>query len=171
MINKRGDLPSIMFTIVVIAVIGIMLLLFNTVFSQVYAGFDNYFNESEEYNQSQAHTSLQEIIVFENTIWDYVFLGITFAYVLSLFLLSYSVRISPAFYFIYGVMILFGLVLGVMFSNLWQEMVTNPQLADVVVRFPITDAILGGFYPLFVAVVAITSMVLLFGKRNTGGEL
>ena len=74
------------------------------------------------------------------------------------------------FYFIYGIVVLIGLFVGVALSNAWEVMVETPALAGTVARFPITDAILNNFYPIFITVVIIITMIMLFGKAFLPGQ-
>jgi len=100
----------------------------------------------------------------DQEVWDYAFLGIFFGVLIALGLTAYAIRISPIFYWIYGLMSLFVLVTGVIVSNVWQEAVANPEFVTTLARFPITNAILGSYYPLVVVAIIMIAMIVIFGK-------
>jgi len=168
--KKKGDIPSILFAIIIIFVAGVILLVMSNLTSQIYQGFDDYFDNSK-YNGTEAHQALNTVQEYEESMWDYVFLAIVIGYVLMLIILGFSTQISAVFYFIYGIVAMIGLFVGVALSNTWEKMVETDALSGTVARFPITDAILNNFYPLFITVVIVITMIMLFGKSFLpGGE-
>jgi len=168
--NKKGDIPSILYAIVAIAVVGIIILFASHMNNAVYTAFGDYFEDSPKYNNSIAHDTVVEINTKENALWDYVFLGIAMGYLLITALSAYSTRISPIFYWIYGILTMVGIALSVMLSNAWQEMANEPVFADTIARLPITNLFLGNYYPTVATALIVLSMILLFGKNpNEGG--
>ncbi|HUU86888.1 MAG TPA: hypothetical protein VMX17_03955 [Candidatus Glassbacteria bacterium] len=167
--NKKGDIPSIIYFIVIIFAIGMVLFVFSHLFSSVYDGLDQYFDDSK-YNDTTAHQTLNQIQTYEQSMWDYVFLAIAIGYVIMLIILGFSTQINAVFYFIYGIVAMVGLFVGVALSNAWEAMVETPALAATALRFPITDALLNNFYPIFITVVIVITMIMLFGKAFLPGE-
>jgi len=168
--NKKGDIPSIIYFIAIIFAIGVVLLVFSNLFSAIYGSLDTYF-ENSKYNDTTAHQTLEQVQGYENSsMWDYVFLAIIVAYFLMLIILGYSTQINAVFYIIYGIVAMVGLFVGVALSNAWEKIVETDALSGTVARFPITDAILNNFFPLFITVVIITTMIMLFGKYYLGSE-
>jgi len=168
--NKRGDIPSMIYFIVTIFAAGVILLVFSLLFSNIYGGLDDYF-ENSKYNDTTAHQTLEQVQGYENSsMWDYVFLAITIGYVIMLIILGFSTQINAVFYFIYGIVAMVGLFIGVALSNAWEAIAETDALSATILRFPITDAILNNFFPLFITVVIITTMILLFGKHYSGNE-
>lgn len=99
---------------------------------------------------------------------DYVFLAVVFGVMLSLFITAYATRISLVFFWVYGILSVITMVVAVIVSNIWQEMVAQPQFVETLAAFPITNAILGTNYPLFIFGVLLIGMILLFGKSPEG---
>ena len=60
--NIRGDIPSLMYVIVAIAITGILIFLMSHLTVKIYDGFNNYFDKSEKYNNTVGHQTLQEIL-------------------------------------------------------------------------------------------------------------
>ena len=167
--NTKGDIPSIIYFIVIIFAIGMMLFVFSHLFSNVYDGLDQYFDDSE-YNDTTAHQTLNQIQTYEESMWDYVFLAIVIGYVFSLIILGFSTQVNAVFYFIYGIVALIGLFVGVALSNAWEAMAEVPTMTSTIARFPITDALLNNFYPIFITVVIVITMIMLFGKAFLPGS-
>jgi RsiW-degrading membrane proteinase PrsW (M82 family) len=116
----------------------------------------------------EAAETLGDIQRFEQSGWDYAFLGIFIGYVLAIFVLSYSTPVNPIFFWIAILMCLFGLFIGVMLSNTWMQMTEQPEFVDTYARFPITTLILGSYYPTVITFISIMGLVLLFSKPGGG---
>lgn len=168
--NRKGDIPTILYVTVAIFIIGIILFFGSHLNNQLYNSLDNYFGNSATYNDSEARDALQSIQTKENNLYDYVFLIVViFGYVPATALSAYATRISPLFFWIYGVLSLVGLATGVMLSNAWQTAVANPEFATTLTRFPITNLLLGSYYPTFVTGLIVLTMIFLFGKNPNEG--
>jgi hypothetical protein len=169
--NRKGDLPSIMFTIVSLFVVGFLIFIITHVSLQFYGGFSDYFESDNNLNNSEAHLAIEKISAAQESIWDWVFLAIVVGYVSSLAVLSFLTRINIIFLPFYIIGSLFGLFMGVALSNTWAEMASSSEFVVTLTYFPITNFILGNFFPIFITVIMILSMVLLFGKViSSGGE-
>lgn len=166
--NKRGQIETFIFVIAALFVAAIILFFFNHLFDSIYTEFDDALGNSK-YNGTEAHVELQEYQAATNSIWDFAFLGIAIGYVLLLVLTAYSTNISAAFYWIYIILSLVGLMIGVMLSNIWEQLATNPEFATTITRFPITNTLLGSLYPTFITFILAIFVILLFGKRGGGG--
>lgn len=164
--NKKGDFTSTIYAIIILVVVGILLLFMNRLNNGLYSSLDEYFNESSDYNNSLAHTSILDIQDVENSAWDYAFFAILAGFMLSLVLTAYASRFSAAFFWIYIVLSLFGLILSVGMSNMWQQLAQNPEMTESIARFPIMNAILGSYYPTVILAISMFVVIVLFGKRQ-----
>ena len=167
--DKRGDLPSLFFAIVSVFIAGIVLFVLSHLFFNVYGEIGNILENTGDgrYNDSQAHQFIETAQNIERSIWDYVFLAIAIGYVMMLGVLAFSTRISPIFYWIYALASLFGLAMGVIFANFWDLLSQRADMADTIARFPITDAIMGTFFPIYISVIIVLTIILLFGKASS----
>lgn len=165
MINKKAQFESKLLAIIMIFVIAVILIFFNRVNTQLYESFDNYFNKSDTYNNSLAQEANREILNVEYNIWDYVFLAIFIGIIIQIVLFSFATRISVAFFWLMVIVDLPLLMVGVMLSNIWQELASNPEFVSTIARFPITNTILGTYYPIGVAFFIFFISIILFGKR------
>ena len=150
---------------VTIFIIGLILFFLSHLNKDIYDGFDKYLNNSE-YNDTEAHDALQKLQTIEGTnIWDYAFLAIFIGLIIQMLLFSFATRINIAFYWIFALVGIIILIVGVIVSNIWQETVASPTFADTITRFPITNMLLGTYYPIAVLGILFLGMIILFGKQ------
>lgn len=170
-LNKRGQFQDVLYIIVTIFVIGIIFFFFNHISNDLYSGFDAYFGNTTDYVDSPARTAVQDIQEVENTIWDWAFLAIFIGFLLQMIILAYSTRISIIFYWLFALIGLIGLGLGVILSNIWQKMVEQEVVSGTLTRFTITNMLLGTYYPIVVTGLILIIILVIFGKPSGGGEI
>ena len=161
--NKKGDIASILFVVIILATIGILFFILNHINDSIFTKINTVIGDSD-WNETQADIALDNIHDTDNVIWDYAFLGIFLGILIALGLTAYAIRISPVFYWIYGLISLTALATGVLLSNTWQDLSTSPEFATTITRFPITNMLLGSYFPIVVLAIIIITMVILFGK-------
>lgn len=162
--NKKGQVVSMILAVITIFIIGIILLFMNRLNSEVYGSLDSYLEDSD-YNNTEAHQTLQDIEGVENSnIWDYAFLAIFFGVMIQMLLFSFASRQNVAFFWVFVILAIVVLIIGVALSNIWQEIAANPEFATTIARFPITNNILGTYYPTIVTAITFLGMIILFGK-------
>ena len=166
--NKKAQFEDKLLAVVIIFVIGVILVFMNVLNDKLYTSLDVYLNDSADYNNSEARDALTKIHDVENSIWDYVFLAIFAALIIQIILFSFATRIELAFYWVLLLLDIPILILGVILSNVWQEIAMNPTLAETIARFPITNMILGTYYPMVVVIIIFLGSIILFGKRPGG---
>lgn len=166
--NKKGDIPSILYSVAIIFAIGIMLVVVSYLALEIYSSLSDTLNENPDIASSYANETLTTIQAFEQSMWDYFFLAIVLAYVISMFVLAFTTPSNPWLFAIFVVFSSIGLFVGVALSNAWEQFADADILESTIDRFPITDLILNNFYPLFVTLIVVGVMIMLFGKRFLG---
>lgn len=161
--NKKGQFETKLLAIISIVIVGVLIFFVSHMNNALFTQMDEYFNDSD-YNGSLAQTKLQRIQTVDRSVWDYAFLAIFAGFVLQIILFSFATRISPAFFWIDMIINIPLLIIGVVTSNIWQELAASPSFAETIARFPITDAILGSYYPIAVIIIIFISSIALFGK-------
>lgn len=161
--NRRGDVASIIYVVIFLFAIGIILLLVSYINNEIYFELSENLNDTQ-LNTTQTDKVLSKVIHNNAVIWDYAFLGLFIGSLIAIGLSAYAIRISPVFYWVYGLLALVVLATGVMLSNIWQEMSVDPAFSTVIGNFPITDLILGTYFPMVVTAIVVFSMVIIFGK-------
>lgn len=162
--NKKGQFESALLAIITLFVVGIILFFLNHVNNELYTQFDEYFNSSEDYNGSLAHTSVQDIQEVDNAVWDWAFLAIFIGLMLNMLFFAFATRINVAFYWIFTLLGIVILIVGVVLSNIWQETVANPEFATTITRFPVMNLLLGSYFPTVIVALTLIMMIVLFGK-------
>lgn len=169
--NKKGQFASYILVVVIIFIFAIVIFFANHLNNQIYTALGDRLNENSSINSTGASDAIGKIQTVDNSVWDLAFMGLLIGIVIQLVILSYSTRISAVFYFLYAIVSMITLILGVIVSNIWQELASNPEFATTITRFPITDAVLGSNFPLIVAAFIMLGIILLFGKRPGGNNL
>jgi hypothetical protein len=164
--NKKGDLPSLYYAIVFLGATAIMFVMVIFLANSIYQTFDDIFTANNRFNDTEAHHFVNQVNeTGQQSDWDYAFLFLIVGYLIVLALISFSTFVSPVFYWIYGFLSIFGLLLAVLFSNIWEKMALDPTLSPTITQsFPITNTIMGVLFPTYVTVMIVTVLVMLFGK-------
>ncbi len=167
--NKKGsDIPSILFAIAMIFAIGIMLVTMSFLALTIYERLNDTLNTNPNIASSSSNETLTKMIRFEQNMWDYFFLAIVIGYLISMVVLAFTTPTNPWLFAVFVVFSSIGLFVGVALSNAWQKFAEADALSATIDRFPITNLLLGNFYPLFVTMIIVLVMIMLFGKRFIG---
>jgi len=162
--NRRGQFVSILLMIITVFIIGLLFFFANHVNKKLYDSFDEYFEGSDE-NNTEAHQAVQDFQDIEGSqIWDFAFLAIFMGFILQMVIFSFATRISIVFYWIFAIIGIIGLVLATIVANMWQEVAANPEFATTITRFPITNALLGTYFPIVITGVLLIVIIVIFGK-------
>jgi len=163
--NKKGQVVSIILFVITVFIIGIVLFFGNHLYKNVYNSLEENFADNSDLNNTEAHQAVQKLNDIEgSSIWDYAFLAIFFGLVIQMLLFSFASRNNVAFFWVFVIMGIIILIIGVALSNIWQEMAGNSEFAESIARFPITNAILGTYYPTIITAIMFLGMIILFGK-------
>lgn len=161
--NKQGDIESIIYIVIFLFVLGIVLFFVSHINNELYSELNSSLHDSDR-NTTQTEEVIKQVNTSNSIVWDYAFLGLFIGSLIAIGLSAYAVRISPVFYWVYGIMSLIVLGVGTILSNIWQDTVADPEFTTTLLRFPITNSLLGTYYPVIVTGIIIFSMLLIFGK-------
>jgi len=116
-------------------------------------------------NQSEAHVAVGELLeIEESNIWDWVFLAVFVGLMIQMLVFSFASKINIAFFWIFIILGIIILIVGVVLSNVWQEVADEPAFVDTITKFPITNALLGTYYPIAIVSILFLGMIIMFGK-------
>jgi len=166
--GKRGQFESALLAVVTIFIIGIILLFMNHLNDKIFGSFDDWLDESEDLKGSYAQNVTQDIQDVDNAAWDWGFFAIFIGLILNMVFFAFATRINIAFYWIFSILGIVILIVGTILSNIWQEIASNPEFAETILRFPITNMLLGSYFPTVVVALMFIMMIYLFGKPPTG---
>lgn len=165
-LNKRGDIESLFFVVIFLVIVGVLIFLFSHLNSEMFTEIESQINTTHPGTEAQIQAT-----EFKNTnqsnVWDYAFLGIFMGGLIAIGLSAYAVRVSPAFFWIYVILGMFVLVAGVMLSNFWQGLAGDSTFSTTLTYFPITNTLLGSYFPLVVTAIIIVMMGILFAKPRS----
>ena len=165
MMHKKGQIAGVILAVVTIFVIAIILLFMNHLNKTVYDKFDEYMEDDASLNNTEAHIVVEKLQDVEGGhIWDYAFLAIFIGMLIQMIVLAFASRTNVLFFWIYVLLGIIILIVGTVLSNIWQEVASNPVFAESILRFPITNTILGSYYPTFITGFLFFGMIFIFGK-------
>jgi len=163
--NKKGQVESIILVIVTIFIIGIILFFSNTVNEKIYTSLADNFEANPDLNDTEAHQAIQDIRDVErSSIWDFAFLAIFIGLMIQMLIFSFASKSNIAFFWIFIIIGVIALILGVVLSNIWQNVAENAEFVETIARFPITNSLLGTYFPMVVTGFIFLLMIVLFGK-------
>lgn len=164
--NKRGQFESVLIVVISMFIIGMVLFFMNHFDKQIYDKYDEYLGNNTDLSGTEAHVAIRDIRDLEETnIWDYAFLAIFVGLMIQLLLFSFATRINIAFYWLFAILGIIILIVGVMLTATWQELSINPEFGTTLARFPITNTLLGTYFTWVISFIVMISMIILFGKR------
>lgn len=163
--NKKAQIAGVILAIVTLFIVAIILIFTNTLDKQIYDKFDKYMNESTSYNNTEAHQVVRDLQKVEGSkIWDWVFLAVFIGMFIQMIVLAFASRTNVLFFWIYVILAMIILIVGTILSNIWQEVAVQPAFAESILRFPITNTILGSYYPTIITGFIFLGMIFIFGK-------
>jgi hypothetical protein len=163
--NKQGQFLSVLILVITLFVVGITLFFLNHVNKQIYDKFDETFKAEPTLNNTEAHLAVQKFQGVEGSkIWDYAFLAIFIGMFIQMLMFSFASRTNIAFFWVFTLLGVVVLVVGTILSNIWQTMASNTEFVVTLARFPITNMILGSYYPTIISGIIFLGMIILFGK-------
>lgn len=167
--NKRGDIGSLIITLIVIVfAVGVITMMFSKFFLELT-------DVIKDDPTLGANNNTQETIeVLEtNTIpWlDYFFLFSFIATIIGLIISSIYIDVHPALMVIFIVMLFTVIVFAGIFANVFVEVGETSEMLDTYNQFTMTKAIMNHL-PLICFIVGLIVIFILYGKsRNTVGAM
>jgi len=171
--NKKAQIQGVILAVITLLIVGIILVFMNHMDKAIYQSLDDNFAENPELNNTEAHEVVQKLNKVEGTrIWDYVFLAVFIGMFIQMIILAFASKTNVLFFWIYTLLGLIVLVVGTALSNMWQQVASDSTLVTTITRFPITNTILGSYYPTIITGFIFLGMIFIFGKfpGETGGK-
>ena len=94
---------------------------------------------------------------------DYIVLGVMIGSIIALIITSWFIAGNPMFVFIYLIVIVIGVIMGAVLSNVWEAFTMSGQFGTTITSFPISNHVIG-FLPYYVAVMGVIGLVVMFAK-------
>ena len=93
-----------------------------------------------------------------------VILVIFIGMIIQMIVLAFASRTNVLFFWIYVLLGIVILIISVVVSNVWQEIAQQSEFATTILRFPITNTILGTYYQTFITGFLFLGLIFIFGK-------
>lgn len=159
--NKKGDLPSILISLIVILfVIGFI----SIVFSKIFLDALGELKEQPEFSNNTIDTITS---VEEKTIpfLDYLFFFSFIAISIGLIISSVYIDTHPAIAIIFIISLIIAVVIGGIFANAFVEIGEQSELATTYNSFTLTKVLINHF-PLLIFIIGLIVTIILFSKRG-----
>ena len=131
---------------------------------------NNFFTILE--NQSHGGLNSTRLQANADTAYDlldfmvmFVFIGTTISALVGAIL----IRSHPAFFFISIIVMMISVFVSVTLSNTWDELITNPNLADAQAQFTIANYVVGNL-PIMILIAVILLSIVLYALNPLGVE-
>jgi len=117
----------------------------------------------DEINNSQPTREVLEASQETANRLDYIVFSVFLGMVLALMVTSWFVAGNPVFMFVYFIMMIIGVALSAINSNIWSDVSTASVFGSQVAAFPLTNHILS-YFPIYMAAVGLIGLVVMFAK-------
>lgn len=97
---------------------------------------------------------------------DFAFMAVMIGLIIAVIIAALLVRLHPAFFFVYLILLILAIIVAVPLSNGYEEIVGALAVGS---SFTITGFIMSNL-PLFVAVVGVAALIISFVKMGSGGS-
>jgi len=161
--GKKGSLQDVIFVMVVLLFFGMVVLLGYKIMGEVDDKFQAMGDDQVTADAKAASTSLRG--QYTGAI-DNSFLLLTIGLAMVALVFAALVRVHPIFIPFFFIALILVTFLGGIFSNIYQEMAGNSELATQADELTITSGILN-ILPLFVFIVGVLMMVVQYKMRDT----
>jgi len=167
--NKRGDFTTIIIMVALILGLAIGSIIFYKVFNDIsdqlkeVPNFSN--NTIDTINTAQ--TSAPKLL-------DFFVFFVLISFFIGLIIASIYIDVNPAVVIAFIIALIIAVLLAGQVSNVWESFTGQEQLVSSASEFPLTNMILGSYFPVIILVIGVIVIVILYGKsrrQGLGGEV
>ena len=162
MLNKKGDISSIIIMIVVLLALGLGAIIFSYTFKEVT-------NELKEMPQFSNDTveNIEEVQGKTIPLLDYFIFFTFIALLIGLIISSIYIDTHPALAIIFIIVLVVAIVLAGIFANVYMTVGENSVIASTYSDFRMTTFLMENF-PLFILITGAIILIVLYGKSKGG---
>lgn len=114
-------------------------------------------------NSSSSTVTALESAKTVSSQYDYLVFAVFIGMTLALIITGWFVGGNPIFMFIYFLIVIIGVVLAAIFSNVWEQISQASVFGSTVVSFPITNHLLT-WLPMYASIIGILGLIVMFAK-------
>lgn len=173
MIKQRKsalDLDSTFYALAFIFAAGLFIVITYYTWTQISTPIETAVNNvlpagEQSFNVTSLNAKVNTGISVFNVMFPFLILGLFLMVIVS----AFYINSHPVFFFISLVVLIVMIVLAVVFSNIYQQIIETPELSAVGEEFKITQLFLKNL-PLIASLIFIVTVIVLFGlNRNSSG--
>jgi len=158
--NRKGNVPDLIYIIVILFSLGISIIIGATIYDQYTdsISLNPAFNNSANIQiESDADTMLAAL--------DYIFIFFFIGLIISTIILGFQIRTHPVFFFISLILLIIVTILAGSMSNVYEQFTTNTTLDIQTTAANYTAmTFLFNHLPLFIAFIGVVIMVIFYAK-------
>ena len=153
--NKKASIVDVFFLMAVFFMIAVGFLVANDIWDNISDKIEPKFNTTDT-----GRFAIGKVDAVAGMM-DNIFLIIFILSVIGIVILSMTVKFEPAFYFIFVLMILFGLVGAAIFSNAYEKLTETSNLESA--AFPVQNYVMENLPVIFV-IIGLAAIIIIYAK-------
>lgn len=163
-LNKKGGFVEIFMAIALFFIMGFILLISARVTGDVLGGLQGAGIINETASGGVVNDTINDMTYLAEHS-DFLFLIIFAGYLLVLILTSLATEFNPAYFFIFLLLSIIGVVVSVPFSNAYQELAASSAFSSLAGNFTITNMILGNL-PFVIMLISGALLIFTYAKQR-----
>lgn len=161
--HSRGQIAlDLIFAVVVLVAVAFVGVIGYKIFGDINTPLQN---ESISGFDNQTRAQLQSVYDRYPSWFDGMYVFTLGMFWIGMIIGSFFVRSHPIFFIIMVILLLITFVVGMLLSNVYQEVVSNPDLADAANALPMTNWVMGHLLEVML-VMGTTGLIALYAKRT-----
>lgn len=169
--NKKGQmgLETVFYIMAFLFATAILIVVLGYSWGRISPNLETVINDAlpdgeTSYNITTVDSKVDGGINLFNLMFPFLILGL----VIMAMIYAFSTNSTPIFFFISLIILGVVIILGVTFSNVYQQITTTTDLAATAESYSVMQIFLQNF-PIIIVVIVVIVMVILFGVNRSGG--
>jgi len=164
-INKKGDVQSLIIAIVIVMALALGAIIFSKVFTEITTEF-----QDEDKFSNRTIENIESVEEKTIPLLDFFIFFTLLSLMIGLIISSIYIDVHPALVIIFLIGIVVAVFLAGLFTNVFSEISAEPELEATAEEFTYTNLILGNHFPIIILVLGIIIVIILYGKSRGGGS-
>jgi hypothetical protein len=156
--NRKGNIPDLVFIVVIMFTFAIMVFLG----FKVYSAYSDQVMDNEYFNTTTG-VAIDEAAYRTLAVLDYAYIFLFLGLILSTIILGFQIRTHPVFFFLSFLALIVVTIVSAQFSNIFSTFTESPEIASITSNYIIISYIMGNL-PMFIVFAGIAIMVVFYAK-------
>ena len=163
---KKGDASSFLIAIILMIVFAIVAVFLSWLLKDMFGGM---LNDSDINSNAGANTTISTLDLYRPVFFDNYVAWFILGSVFALFIGSIFLDYHPVWFVVFLLVTLMATFLAIQEANIYDEFRADSDLGSIVTEHSLSNALLGQYFPVLVFFTGIVAMIILYGKKNSGG--